>query len=63
MPTLDIIFIVVISIMVLSVVLSIVDWIYLASLASKTALLEREVEIEERAGQHLIDRTAELIDP
>ena len=44
MPTLDILFIIVISIMVVSIFLSIVDWIYLASLASKTTLLEREVE-------------------
>lgn len=45
MPTLELIFIVTISIMVLSVVLSIVDWIYLASLSTKTAFLERELEI------------------
>ncbi len=44
MPTLDILIIIVISIMVVSVILSVVDWIYLASLASKTTFLEREVE-------------------
>lgn len=43
-PTLDILFIIVISITAVSVFLSIVDWVYLASLASKTTLLEREVE-------------------
>ena len=44
MPTLDTVFIIIISITVLSVILSIVDWIYLSSLASKMTLLEREIE-------------------
>ncbi|MBN1577673.1 MAG: hypothetical protein JW913_14030 [Chitinispirillaceae bacterium] len=44
MPTLDILFIIIISITAVSVFLSIIDWIYLASLASKTTILEREVE-------------------
>ncbi|MBN1307050.1 MAG: hypothetical protein JXA18_03975 [Chitinispirillaceae bacterium] len=44
MPTLDILFIILVSIMAVSVFLSIIDWIYLASLTSKTTILEREIE-------------------
>ena len=44
MPTLDTLFIIIVSIMAVSLILAIVDWIYLASLASKASILEREVE-------------------
>ena len=44
MPTFDLLFVIAISIMAVSVFLAIIDWIYLASLGSKTTLLEREVE-------------------
>gem|GEM_PF-1317600 len=44
MTTFDTLIIVIISITVVSVILAIIDWIHLASLASKTTLLEQEVE-------------------
>ena len=44
MPTIDIVFIIIIFVLVLSVVLSIVDWIYLTSLSSKCLFLEGEIE-------------------
>ncbi|MBN1756690.1 MAG: hypothetical protein JW863_00130 [Chitinispirillaceae bacterium] len=44
MPTLDTLFIIIVSVMAVSLILAVVDWIYLASLASKSSILEREVE-------------------
>jgi hypothetical protein len=44
MPTFDYLFIIIISILVLSVILSIIDWIYLTTLATRVTLLDREVE-------------------
>lgn len=44
MTAFDTLIIVIISVTVVSVILAIIDWIHLASLASKTTLLEQEVE-------------------
>ncbi len=73
MPALDILFIIVISVMAISVFLSIVDWIYLSSIASKLTLLEREIEKkslefdalkkERTAARSAIESTASVIEP
>ncbi len=44
MPTIDTLFTIIVSVMIVSLILAIVDWIYLASLSSKSSILEREVE-------------------
>jgi hypothetical protein len=44
MPTIDTLFIIIVSVMIVSLILAIIDWIYLGSLSSKSSIIEREVE-------------------
>ena len=44
MPTLDTLFIIIIFVMAVSIIIAVVDWIYLATLASNSSILEQEVE-------------------